>query len=104
MFVDAPLVNAGIQYLVARSRKTSDAVQDEILNEPLLLMRDGRVIDEALRQSRVSMEDLRAKLHEANVLALREVRAAILETTGDMSVLHGEHLEEKLLKGVRTVG
>lgn len=30
-----------------------------------------------------------------------EVRAVVLETTGDISVLHGDHLSERLLKGVR---
>ncbi|MCR2832678.1 DUF421 domain-containing protein [Parerythrobacter lacustris] len=93
-----------IQFTVARLRRASSGFRDAIQNEPLLLMRDGVVIDEALKRSRVSREDLWAKLREANVLDLGQVRAAILETTGDMSILHGDHLEDRLLDGVRRTG
>lgn len=41
------------------------------------------------------------KLREANVLDLSQVRAVILETTGDVSVLHGDVCSEKLLQGTK---
>jgi uncharacterized membrane protein YcaP (DUF421 family) len=47
-----------------------------------------------------------AKLWEANVLQLSEVHAAVLETTGDISVLHGREInriDDILLKDVRSV-
>ena len=50
-------------------------------------MYDGKVIDKALNVSRVAESDL-FKLREANVLELNQVRAVVLETTGDISVLH----------------
>lgn len=89
-----------IQWLAARLRKSSDAVEAVLRNKPLLLMRNGEFDDAALRQARVAEGDLRAKLREANVLRLGDVRAVVLETTGDISVLHGGELEETLLKGV----
>ena len=92
-----------IQWFAARLRKNSDALEKVMQNEPLLLMRDGAFIREAMDRSRVAESDLRAKLREANVLHLSEVRAAVLETTGDVSVLHGERLDEVLLKGVTDV-
>lgn len=39
----------------------------------------------------VSQADLMAKLREANVLQLSQVKAVVFETTGDISVLHSEH-------------
>ena len=45
--------------------------------------------------------DLIAKLRESNVLDFAEVRAAVLETTGDISVLHGDACDEALLRGVQ---
>lgn len=94
----------GVQYGVARLRKSSDRFETIVQNEPLLLMRDGTVLSEALEASRVAEDDLFAKLREANVLDVSEVRAVVLETTGDISVLHGHRLHEKLLDGVRRVG
>lgn len=90
-----------IQFVFARARKSSDRFEDAIQNEPRLLMRDGVILDRALEATRVSRSDLFAKLREANVTAMEQVRAVVLETTGDVSVLHGEQLEEALIEGVR---
>ena len=91
----------GVQLVVARLRIVSDRFETIIQNAPLLLMRDGRILSEALVASRVAEDDLVAKLREANVLEMKDVRAVVLETTGDISVLHGDRLEEWLLDGVR---
>lgn len=90
-----------VQWLAARLRMASDSFEDAIQNAPVLLMRDGVFLSEALNSSRVAKSDLIAKLREANVLSFDQVRAAVLETTGDVSILHGSHLDETLLSGVR---
>ena len=86
--------------LVRKSSKTADRI---LQNQPVLLMRDGKIIDEALQQTRVSRDNLFAKLREANVLDPAQVRAVVLETTGDVSVLHGDALDEVILEGVERV-
>ena len=88
-----------VQWTTAKVRKKSDTFEGLIHNEPLILMRDGEFIEEALTRSRVARNDLIAKLREANVLHLDQVRAVVLETTGDISVLHGEQLQPALLRG-----
>lgn len=89
------------QWGSARIRKNSAWMERIMQNEPVLLMRDGEILDEALEKTRVARSDLIAKLREANVTDYSQVRAAVLETTGDVSVLHGETLDEALLEGVR---
>ncbi|AVR44464.1 DUF421 domain-containing protein [Christiangramia fulva] len=73
-------------------------------NSPLLLMDGDKILHKNLRKARVSEDDLRSKLREANVLELNQVRAVVFETTGDISVLHStdpdENLESWLLKNV----
>lgn len=91
-----------IQWLAARIRKDSDLFEKIFQNKPVILMRDGVIDREALDRTRVAESDLFAKLREANVLSLTEVRAVVLETTGDVSVLHGERLDDGLLHGVAT--
>ncbi len=92
-----------VQYLTARLRKASDTFESLMQNQPVVLMRDGEIIDKALAETRVARDDLIAKLREANVLDFSEVRAVILETTGDISVLHGATCSEQLLQGTRRV-
>jgi uncharacterized membrane protein YcaP (DUF421 family) len=81
-----------------------DALTD---NDPVVLMRGSQVQWEALRASGVTVDDLRAKLREANVLAYDQIRAVVMESTGDIAVLHGEaggtQLDPDLLTGVRGV-
>ncbi len=60
-------------------------------NQPLLLMDGPIIIEDNLRKGRVAKSDLRAKLREANVVELSEVKVVIFETTGDISVLHKSH-------------
>lgn len=71
-------------------------------NRPLLLMRDGRILEEHLTRAQVTREDLFSKLREANVANISDVHAVVMETTGDVSVLHGnrEHFDTSLLEGV----
>ncbi|MXO86679.1 DUF421 domain-containing protein [Altererythrobacter aurantiacus] len=90
-----------MQWATAWVRKRSDGFEQFIQNEPVLLMRNGEFNRDALKRTRVAESDLRAKLREANVLRLEDVRAVVLETTGDVSVLHGDNLEDTLLEGVR---
>jgi len=97
----AMLALFAFQHAVARLRFASDWFQGLVQNRPVLLMRDGVICERALAATRVSKGDLIAKLRESNVLDFAEVRAAVLETTGDISVLHGDACDEALLRGVQ---
>ncbi len=109
---DPPLARAaialaalyGIQITVGWLRVRSDLVRRAVDNTPLLLMDGERVLHENLRKVKLTEADLRSKLREANVLRPEQVRAVVMETTGDVSVLHGKvggpELDWKLLKGV----
>ena len=50
-------------------------------------------------------DDIYGKLREANVLDFDQVQAVVLESTGDISVLHGDprdkRLNPALLQGVK---
>ena len=98
----------GIRWLVARLRKDTEGMEHVSDNEPIVLMAGDRVLRDNLKQMRVTEHDLWAKLREANVLAPSEVRAVVLETTGDISVLHGDpggqDLHPCILRGVREAG
>lgn len=73
-------------------------------NAPLLLMQGEKVLHENLKKARVTESDLKAKLREANVLELSQVRAVIFETTGDIAVLHttdkNQQIEQWITEGV----
>jgi uncharacterized membrane protein YcaP (DUF421 family) len=92
----------GLQAAIAVLRRRSERLETAIDNTPMLLMRDGEMIDAALSKARVTTSDVIAKLREANALQFADVHAVVLETTGDISVLHGDGpFDDLLLDGVR---
>lgn len=99
--VAAVLTLLGVQAAIAlwrRHRGRASAVD----NEPLLLMVGSQMIEENLTRSRVTADDVRGKLREANVHNYGEVRYVVLEATGDVSVVHGEgELDPDIFSDVR---
>jgi len=97
------LITFGFSYL---QRKFS-LLNNIISNAPLLLMDGSTIFYENLKFARIEEEKLISKLREANVLNFGQVIAVLLESTGDISVLHAsdneknERFDKKLLLGVR---
>lgn len=92
----------GSQRLIAQARRHTK-IETILDNSPMLLMVHGRMLDDNLAATRVTPADLGAKLREANVLDMTRVKAVVFETTGDISVLHGDpaaQLDPRLLEGV----
>lgn len=91
-----------VQAAISRVRERVPAFKSAIDNAPLLLMENGRILEENLVKGQITRGDLMGKLREANALKLSEVRAVVLEDTGDVSVLHGPgEVDAALLDGVR---
>lgn len=90
------------QWIFAYLRVRSDGFSAAVDNRPLLLMRGAHILDANMKRANVSREDLFAKLREANVLRYEQIHAVVFETTGDISVLHGEEdsFHSDMLTGV----
>jgi len=74
-----------------------------VTNKPVELLRKGKISKDNLRLTGVSENDLMAKLREANALNLNNVLSVVLETTGDISVIHSSDTDEvsdQIMKGV----
>ncbi len=97
------LVGLGLLYLVqvviALARVHLDA-ERLVDNTPLLLVADGVVLEPNLQRSRVTRDDLRAKLRQQGITSWSDVTAVVLETTGDVSVLTGD-VDPELVENVR---
>jgi uncharacterized membrane protein YcaP (DUF421 family) len=92
-----------VQYLLARGRVRSKAFADAIDNTPILLMRNGEFLQDAMDKTRVTKATLLEKIRMSHVQRLEDVHAIVLETTGDIAVLTGDDLDPALLDGVRHI-
>lgn len=95
-----------LQLGVSRLRSRYRAVEAVADNAPILLMGPGGEIKhENLRVARVTEDDLRCHLRRVNVSDVRHVRAMVMEGTGNINVLHGDHHDASdsawILQGVR---
>lgn len=76
-------------------------------NAPLLLMDGSEILHHNLKYARIEKDQLISKLREANVLNFDQVHAVVLESTGDISVLHAsdsaqhEKFDKSIISGVR---
>jgi uncharacterized membrane protein YcaP (DUF421 family) len=85
-----------VQVVLAWLRQRSDGFRSAVDNRPHVLMWDGVIDEAALRRTRIARADVLAKLRDADAGRLGEVRAVVLEATGDISVLCSEELDREL--------
>ena len=90
-----------LQFLAALARKKSSAAEEIMQNDPVFLYHNGAFNEKALSRTRVSKSDIIAKLREANALSFDRIHSIVLETTGDVSVLHGREPDPEILQGIR---
>ena len=91
------------QFLISFLRKKT-GFEHFVDNSPMLLMDGQTICWKNMKRGRITKADLFSKLREANVLDISQVRAVVLETTGDIAVLHtddeNKELQSDLLEGV----
>ena len=75
----AELILSGLCLRSIRLRKL-------LCGKPVILIENGRVLQDNLRRTRVSIDELTGHLREKDILELRTVQYAILETNGNLSV------------------
>lgn len=87
--------------------RKSTTFQSLFTNKPQIIMWQGKMLHDKMKRCNVGKDDLIAKLREANVHDFNEVKAAIFESTGDVSVIHNnanKELSQQLLKDVDLTG
>lgn len=72
-----------INRAIGRSRRLRNIIE----GEPRLLVRDGRLLQKALREEKIDADDVRAAIRSQGLTRIEDVRLAVLETDGSISVI-----------------
>ena len=80
------LLSVGVSWISFRSGRLRLGTE----GEPIVLVRDGEVIERNLRRERMTMSDLQEEARQQQVSAVSDIRWAILETDGSISVIPKE--------------
>ena len=78
---------AGLQYAVTRLSLLSRHVKQIIRSAPTLLAEEGRLLDAAMAQERVTRDEIEAAIRKHGIGSLEDVAAVVLETDGTFSVV-----------------
>ena len=79
-----------LNYLVAWQTSRNRMVERWVEGEPVVLARDGKVFRQVLRRELVSHDDFAEALRMNNIDDVGDVRLALLETNGRISVIPRE--------------
>ena len=72
---------------MSRRTQRSSRLRNVIEGEPRLLVRNGQLLAKALREESVDAEDVRAAVRAHGLARIEDVRLAVLETDGSISII-----------------
>ena len=89
-----PLVNGlvpiltvmGLELILSHLSLKSIRLRELLCGKPVILIDNGKIIQENLRRTQVTLDELSGHLREKDVLDIQTVQYAILETNGNLSV------------------
>ena len=76
----------GTELVLTGATLRSIKLRKLLCGKPVILIENGRILQENLRATRVTLDELSGHLREKDVLDIRTVQYAILETNGNLSV------------------
>ncbi|MBE6533117.1 MAG: DUF421 domain-containing protein [Ruminococcaceae bacterium] len=92
---DIPLLNAIIPILLILSaevilstvKNKSEKLKESLEGKPLYIIYKGRLLQDALRENRISVNELLSEMRSQGIGDISEVNYAILEQNGSLSLL-----------------
>ena len=76
----------GLELVLAALSLKSIPLRRLLCGKPVILIENGNILQENLRKTRITLDELTGHLREKDVLDPRSVQYAILETNGNLSV------------------
>ena len=77
------IINSILKQFLFRDKKVNEWIQ----GSPVILVHDGKILDEHLKNEKITHEELDAAIREHGVNSVSEVNLAILEVDGNISIL-----------------
>ena len=82
-----PIVTVlGVELVLSALSLRSIRLRKLLCGKPVILIENGNILQGNLRKTRITLDELTGHLREKDVLDLRSVQFAILETNGNLSV------------------
>lgn len=76
----------GMELVLSGMILRSVRLRQLLCGKPVILIDNGKILQENLKSARINLDELTGQLRAKDVLDIRTVQFAILETSGDLSV------------------
>ena len=80
------LVVLGMELVLSWGTLRNQQFRKILCGKPVILIENGRILQDKLRQTRITLDELMGHLRQKDVLNPQQVQYAILETNGTLSV------------------
>ena len=76
-----------LQFVITWLSVRSSTINALIKTAPTLLLKDGRMLDEAMARVRITKDEIRTAVRQQGSGGLEQIAAVVLETDGSLSVI-----------------
>jgi uncharacterized membrane protein YcaP (DUF421 family) len=102
---DIPLLNAiipillilSLEIIISFAKNKSNTLKRYVEGEPCFIIYDGRVLQKAFLDNRISINEFLAEMRTRGIGDIRDVKYALLEHNGKISILDGKRNAHTLI-------
>lgn len=92
-----PILALMVMYMILSFLlKTNKKVQNLVSGNPVLLIANGKIIEEEMRKQQYMIEDIMSQIRSRGIFKLQDVAYGILETNGNLNVIAKSELQGKI--------
>ena len=83
-----PIITLLLAYMIfLLLNHSSNKVQDLVCGKPIIIIKDGKIVEKEFNSQKYTVSDIMSQLHEKDVFSISDVKYAIIETNGNLSVI-----------------
>jgi len=92
-----PIITLLVAYLVfLLANRSSNKIQDFVCGKPTMIIKDGKIVEEEYNLQKYTVADIMSQLHEKDIFSISDVKYALIETNGNLSVIKADENVESL--------
>ncbi len=83
-----PIITLLLAYMIfLLLNHSSNKIQDFVCGKPVVIIKDGKIVEKEFNSQKYTVSDIMSQLHEKDVFSISDVKYAIIETNGNLSVI-----------------
>ena len=83
-----PIITLLLAYLIfLLINHSSNKVQDIICGKPIMIIKDGKIVENEFNSQKYTVSDIMSQLHEKGIFSISDVKYGLIETNVNLSII-----------------